>query len=510
MSDGLYLGVDLGTSATKAILVDGNGRVAARSKASHGDTRRAGTGEVDPGPWLRSLTEACRALGPATEQVRAVGTAVHSPVALFLDAAGEPIGPGIGWDHPALPPRCSSAVRMRTAAEAQLVANRPQPATTMALAWPVAAKENPLVAEKCTTLGLVGTWLGRLLTGRVALDPTQASYLGLMALTDGSHRWLPGLAERMGIPLSLLPEVKPSLEVLGRLTGPAAALLGVPAGVPVVVGAADTAAAAYFLGLEENGPPLYTVGTTHVITTCSASPDAFPVALTRSHVLPSRWLTHGAINGGDALAMGARLLGHGRSGDAVARLTADAGRATPDKIVDAPVFIPHVVPERGPLWLERPRTALQGLVPGTESRAAAWGVVEGVVFAARLVMEICVTGNLPPSTPIILTGHFGPSDPFPQIVADAFCRPVDLVEESHLPAMGAAGMAAVASGHPPVSAPAARRVLPRPEWMGVIGRRWRRFAEHWTAVVGRPFPVPVHQPGHDPGGSVAVSASWPQ
>src|SRR3954454_1109887 len=319
--DDLYLGIDLGTSATKAVLVDGAGRVVARSSAAHADSRSAGPGRVDPGPWGRSLTEACAALGPAVAGVTAVCAAVHSPVALFLDSDGVPVGPGIGWEDSQLGGCCASAGAARAPrrpaacpprgarpppAEAALVANRTLPATTMALAWSVAAGADPGLADRCMRLGLVGTWLGQFLTGRAALDPTQASYIGLMASTDGSHRWLADLAERYGIPTALLPEVLPSLSVLGSLTASASTVLGVPAGVPVVVGAADTASAAYLLGIRDGGAPLYTVGTTHVITTCRTTPDPEPIALARSHVVPRQWLSDGATNGGDALALGAR------------------------------------------------------------------------------------------------------------------------------------------------------------------------------------------------------------
>src|SRR3954447_8850361 len=100
--DDLYLGIDLGTSATKAVLVDGAGRVVARSSAAHSDSRTASPGRVDPGPWGRSLAEACAALGPRVAEVTAVCAAVHSPVALFLDSDGVPVGPGIGWEDPQL------------------------------------------------------------------------------------------------------------------------------------------------------------------------------------------------------------------------------------------------------------------------------------------------------------------------------------------------------------------------------------------------------------------------
>src|SRR3954452_5981770 len=122
--DDLYLGIDLGTSATKAVLVDAAGRVVARSSAAHSDSRTAGPGRVDPGPWGRSLAEACAALGPAVARATAVCAAVHSPAALFLDSGGVPVGRGLGWEHPQLAGCAPLAGALRPPAEAALVANR--------------------------------------------------------------------------------------------------------------------------------------------------------------------------------------------------------------------------------------------------------------------------------------------------------------------------------------------------------------------------------------------------
>lgn len=492
MDDRLYLGIDLGTSATKAVLVAPDGRVVMRGSASHPDTRTLGAGRVDPGPWQRSVVEACAALGPARARAVAVGLAMHAPVALFLDADGVPIGPGVGWDHPELAAHCADAARLRTPAEAELVGNRAFPATTMAMAWPVALRERQDLADRCVTFGFVGTWLGQFLTGRPVLDPTQASYVGLMASTDGSPRWLDDLAARLGVPRTLLPEIRSSLSVLGELTEPAGRLLGVPPGIPVAVGGADTAAAAYLLDLDEDGRALYTVGTTHVITTGRRAPEPMPAAISRAHIVPGRWLSHGATNGGDALALAARLLGHGTGGDAVRRMIEAAGTAQRDQVEDAPVFIPHVTAERGPLWLDRPWSAIIGLLPTTGAAAAAWGMTEGVVFASRLVLEIVAAG-LPATDPagrsVLLTGNFGVDGALSQLVADLLARPVDLVAEPHLPAVGAAAIAVATTQGARLPAPPVTRITPRPEWAPTVARRWQRFAHQWSLTVGRPFPV---------------------
>jgi xylulokinase len=479
----MYLGIDLGTSASKAVLVDRAGRVLSRSRAPHTDSRSHSPGRVDVRAWERSVREACHRLD--TTGVTAVGLAVHGPAVVLLDAEGRPLGSGVCWDHPALPELCEQLESRLTDGERALIGNRVSPSTFTALAWRFFVKHEPELAERAHTLGLVGTWLGQLLTGQVGLDPTQAAYTGMFASTDGTWAWLADVAEKAGVPQEVLPPIRPSLSVLGPLLPRAADDLGLPAGVPVVVGAGDTAAAAYMLGVREGGPPLYTVGTTHVITRCTTAADPAPDVIQRAHVLPGHWLWHGAVNGGDALAVAARVLGYGESGDAVRDMVDDAGRATPAQAAKAPVFIPHVSPERGPLWLERPHTALVGLVSATDARSAAWGAVEGVAFTARMILETCAGTS---TTPPVMTGTFGADPVYPQIVADVLGTAVDLVDESHLPAMGAAALAAATVDGVSATVPPARRVSPREGWHQTVHDRWLLFRDTWERLLSRPFP----------------------
>jgi xylulokinase len=183
-------------------------------------------------------------------------------------------------------------------------------------------------------------------------------------------------------------------------------------------------------------------------------------------------------------------------------MTAAAGRARPEDAEDAPVFIPHTAAERGPLWLREAHTALLGMLPHTTAESAAWGITEGVAFASRLVLEMCTEGRLAPHDPVYMAGTFAAGDAYPQVVADALGRPVRLVAESHLPAVGAAAMAAASVDGVALPRPDARLVEPRPEWTATVDRRWRRFARQWSGVVDRPFPVDI--PDADAGSLTAA------
>jgi xylulokinase len=267
--------------------------------------------------------------------------------------------------------------------------------------------------------------------------------------------------------------------VLGTVLPATAATLGLPDGIPVLVGSGDTPAASYALGTQPGGRPLLIMGTTHVVSNALDAPDPRARALQRVDVRAGRWLINGVINGGDALADGAERLGYGRGDVAVEALVGTAFTAAPAQMATAPVFIPHTRPERGPLWFAEPRTALVGAIADPAAPSAARGVVEGVLFADRMIIESCIHTD---QRTLYVSGAFGFEPELPQLLADTLDRDILVIDESHLPAIGAAAMCTeVLAGHV-VSPPKARRVSPRPEWRQTVDMRWRQYRQVWSEV----------------------------
>jgi xylulokinase len=492
-----YLGIDVGTSATKAVILASDGTVVARSRVPHPAARGAGPGRADPSAWRASITAAVRDLAPHTAVVAGVGMDTHCPTALLLDATGEALVAGITWDHPGLAEPTAQLIAALDPAHRRLLGNHLMPATAMGAAHRLLQIIEPQAAAAATTFGLAGTWLGQWLTGERAIDPTQASYTGLMASTDGSCRWLADVVQRLGIPPQQLPPVRPSLSVLGPLMATAAATLGLPTGIPVLVGSGDTPAASYALGTEPGGRPLLIMGTTHVVSNALAAPDPRAKALQRVDVRAGRWLINGVINGGDSLAEGAARLGYGQGDIAVEALVGTAFQARPDQMTDAPVFIPHTRPERGPLWFAEPRTALLGAIPDPATPAAARGVVEGVLFADRMIIESCIGSE---QRTLYVSGAFGYEPELPQLLADALERDILVVDESHLPAIGAAAMCVDVLEDNAVMPPQARLVRPRPEWRNVVAERWQYYRQVWSTVTGSQPPSTLDE---------TIETRWP-
>ncbi|MFT4296137.1 MAG: FGGY family carbohydrate kinase [Micropruina sp.] len=485
---GTYLGLDLGTSATKAIIVSDSGEVVARARATHPESRRGLVGRVDSQAWAQSVHDACRQLGPALAGVAGVGIDTHCPTVIPLGRQGTPAGLGITWDNPQLTRYFRRHGDDRSAAEIAATGNRPSPSTFMAIAHSFLKEEEPETFAAMTTLGLAGTWLGQLLTGTSAIDPTQASYTGVYDTTGDGLDWLPGALEAMQIDPAVLPPLREPISILGTVTPGAAQLLGVPTDLPVAVGCADTPAASYVLGTAPGTQPFLIIGTTHVVNSCLEGPDRRSLALQRRGLRPGEWLINGVTNGGDALATAARCYGFGDAETAVRELIRTAAQVGPAEAEGAPFFVPHVMAERGPFWFDAARSGMTGMNRNTTRGQVARALLEGVIFADRMVLESTIPVG---DEPIYLTGAFGVDQVIPQLLADATRRSFDLVVETDLPSLGAAGICAEAVAGTRLPAPNSTRVLPRDDRSDLDDRRWDGWTGAWSQVTGQAPIAPI-------------------
>lgn len=258
----------------------------------------------------------------------------------------------------------------------------------------------------------------------------------------------------------------------------------------MIVGCADTPAASYALGTAPGTNPFLIMGTTHVVNSCLSAPDLRARALQRRGLRPDEWLINGVTNGGDSLAVAATLLGFGHKESAVREMIRLANKLSPDETDTAPFFIPHVMPERGPFWFEQPCSGLTGMTRSTTRGQLARAVLDGVLFADRMVLEATVP---PGDQAIYLTGAFGEDPVMPKLLADATGRTYDVALEPDLPAISTAAMCAEAVHDVIPSRLSTSRVKPRAKRRARAEQRWLRFREEWSKVTGRD-PLPALPP----------------
>ena len=481
-----FLGLDLGTSATKGVILASDGRVIARARASHPASRAGGVGRADPSAWEESILTVCRQLGPQLGRISGVGLDTHCPTIVPMGSDGHPVTFAVTWDNPALRPYFDHYSPLRSTKAIRSTGNHPSQSTFAAVAYHYLREAEPDAFAHLATLGFASTWLGQQLTGEVAIDPTSASYTGVYN-TIGRHTdWLPRTLAELDIDASVLPPVRASMDVLGQATTDFAELAGIPVGVPVIVGCADTPAASYALSTAPGTNPFLIMGTTHVVNSCLSEPDLRARALQRRGLRAGEWLINGVTNGGDCLAVAATVLGFGGKESAVREIIGLANSLSPDEVETAPFFIPHVMPERGPFWFEQPCSGLTGMTRTTSRAQLARGVVDGVLFADRMVLEATIP---PGDQAIYLTGAFGEDPVLPKLLADATGRVYDVALEPDLPAIGSAAMCAEAVHGVIPNRLSTSRVKPRRKKQDRAEQRWLRFREEWSKVTGRdPLP----------------------
>jgi xylulokinase len=457
------LGIDLGTSQVKALVMAPDGEILGRGRAGYQVVSPGeGLAETDPAEWWRATAVAVReALRAAEVEVAAVGVDGQMHGVVLADAAGNAVRPAILW----LDRRAAAEAAQYRELSAELT--RPlgnQASAGMAgpmLCWLVA--HEPDAMRRARWALQPKDWLRMRLTGRAATDPTDASGTLLFDLARGA--WADGLIQALGLPAEKMPPVKDSAEVAGRPRQQPAGELGLPPGIPVAVGAADTAAALYAAGLgERDGWALLTIGTgaqwmvpesefravenTNLFAAVGAAGRGNRAV---SGGAGSESAVGGGAAGGRAVGGGFYRLApvqnagvaldwvRGVLGVSWQRLYATAGRPWR---ADTPVFLPYLARER---WDPALAGAWEGITLGHDRDDLLRGAIEGVAFLLRKRLDdLRAAGHQPEA---VLLGGGGATHPgWRQLLADVLALPLHPADTSWLSAAGAARVAAAATG----------------------------------------------------------------
>lgn len=431
----MFLGIDLGTGSCKALLLSSDGSIVAEaSEAYPVHAPRPGWAESDPLDWWQAVGRAVRAVvdGQAAE-VWAVGLSGQMHGVVLADASGTPLYPAILWadgrssaELEALR-RLSETQRRRLAnplvvgmaAPSLLWLKHHQPALYQAARWVLQPKD----------------WLRLQLTGEAGSEPSDASGTLLYDLLADAWAW--DVIEALELHPGLFPPLVPSSQTAGYLRPQAALHLGLPPGVPVAAGAADTAAALMGSGLWV-GEAQLTVGTGAQITVLLAEPK---VDLTpRTHLfraaLPGQWYAMAAMqNAGLALEWVRAMLGLSWE-----QAYAEAEEAPPG--CEGLVFLPYLTGERTPHLDPLARGVWAGLGRHHQRGHLMRAALEGVAFSLREGLE-ALGEAIPPHSPLRLAGG-GTGHPFwQQLLADILKRPLTKSMVRSASARGAALLGAM-------------------------------------------------------------------
>lgn len=406
----VVIGLDLGTGGVRAIAVNLQGQIVAQTTQSYPLlTPRSGWTEQRPGDWveasLKALSEVAeqiegqRAIPLRGDRVIALGLSGQMHGMVPLDGAGQVIRPAILWNDQ----RTGAAVAEIEAAvpRSELIQRTSNPAITgfqlPKLVW-LRSKE-PQAYKQVRQILLPKDYLGYVLTGTAVTEPSDASGVGCLSLA--SQQWDPDILAALNISPDLLPNVVKSTAIAGRLKPELAEHTGLPAGLPVVAGGGDNAAAAIGLGISEGNLKRgsLSIGTSGVIFTPCDRPNPAPEG--RVHLFCHADGGYHLL--GVTLAAGGALRWYRDTfapNTAFADLMALAEKSEPG--ARGVLFLPHLAGERSPYLDPDTRGAWVNLSLAHTQGDLIRAVLEGVAFSLRAALE--VIQEISPVDQLLATG----------------------------------------------------------------------------------------------------------
>ena len=375
----MFLGLDLGTSSLKALLVDGAQRVVAGAAVPLTVQRPApGRSEQDPDAWWQALLDAVEALrathGRELAAVQAVGLCGHMHGAVLLDAAGAVLRPCILWDDARATAECAALEQAFPDLHA-VAGNRAMPGfTAPKLLW--VRRHEPDIFRRTAQVLLPKAWLRYRLTGECIEEMSDAS--GTLWLDVGRRDWSDAALAAAGLSRANVPRLAEGSAPAGTLRPDLAARWGMARPPVLAGGAGDNAAGAVGLGAIRPGSAFVSLGTSGVLwaTTGRFVPDPRAAVHAFCHAVPGTWHQMGVtLSAAASLTWWA-----GVTGRTEAALLAEL---PPVRAPSEAVFLPYLSGERTPHNDGAVRGAFAGLSHGTGRAALTQAVLEGVAFSLR-------------------------------------------------------------------------------------------------------------------------------
>lgn len=435
----MYLGIDLGTSGVKAILLSEEGKVI----ASHGEPLQVNRphplwSEQDPASWWRATDAAVLALGQkhSLSNVRAVGLTGQMHGATLLDKQQNILRPAILWNDGRSAQECRE-LEASVPNSRQITGNLMMPGfTAPKLKW--VAKHEPGVFAQIDKVLLPKDYLRWKMSGVFASDMSDVA--GTMWLDVGLRDWSDELLAATGLNRSHMPTLFEGSQITGELLASIAQRWHMPV-VPVVAGGGDNAAGAVGVGLYRSGQAMLSLGTSGVYFAVSDGFLSNPESAVHSfcHALPNTWhLMSVMLSAASCLDWVAKLTGL----SSVAELLKEVESSAP---AEAPLwFLPYLSGERTPHNNPEAKGAFWGLTHEHQRADLCRAVLEGVGFALADGMDVLHATGLKPQG-ITLIGGGARSAYWRQMLADISGQTLEYRTGGDVgPALGAARLAQIA------------------------------------------------------------------
>ena len=447
-----YLGIDVGTGGTRALVMDAEGQVVASASAEHQHfaSPRPGWAEQDPRDWWQAcgtaVRKALQTSGIRAEDIACVGFSGQMHGAVLLDTADEVVRPALIW--------CDQRSEAQSV-ELEKIFGRDRlikltcnpPLTNFTLTKFLWVREiEPQNWARVKHVMLPKDYVRFRLTGERAIDMADAS--GTLLLDVAHRRWSKEVLAKTAIDEKLLPALFESPEVCGKVSATGAEATSLRPGTPVVAGAGDQAAGAVGMGIARVGAVSATIGTSGVVFASTDRPAMDPAGRlhTFCHAIPGRWHVMGVTQAA-GLSLRWYRDNFGQASPAAQKKDGrDPYDVFADEAASAPagsegaIWAPYLMGERTPHLDPNARAALVGLTASHTRAHVIRAILEGVAFSLKDTFTIFEEMNVP-VTAIRLGGGGARSPLWRQIQADVYSHEVEIVAAEEGAAYGAAILA---------------------------------------------------------------------
>lgn len=441
------LGIDVSTTATKAVLIDEAGRVAGIGSSSYGyEVPRPRWSEQDPALWWDGSVEAIRSVlattGVTGDEVAAVGLAGQMHGAVLLDAADAPLRPAILWNDQRTSAECDE-IRERVGARRLIEVTGNDALTGFTapkLLW--VRSHEPETWGRVAHLLLPKDYVRLRLTGDHAVDKADAA--GTLLLDLAGREWSPEVLAALRIDDAVLPRTYEGPDVTGTVTAQASTATGLRPGTAVVAGGGDQAANAVGVGAVAPGTMTLSLGTSGVVFGSTDRPLYEPDGRVHAfcHAVPGRWhMMSVMLSAAGSLRWFRDALAPDLGFDDLVAAAEDAPAGS-----DGLIFLPYLTGERSPHADPLARGAFVGLTVTHDRRHMTRAVLEGVAFGLRDGLDLMVAAGMPAPSQIRASGGGTASSLWRQILADVLQAEIATVGTSEGAAYGAGLLAAVGAG----------------------------------------------------------------
>jgi xylulokinase len=450
------LGIDVSTTATKALLIDEGGSVIAVAATEYPfETPRPLWSEQGAGLFWDGTVKSIRAVlaesGVAAEDIAGVGLTGQMHGMCALDAAGEPVRPCILWNDQRTAGQCAEITRRVGADRVLQLTGNPVLTgfTAPKILW--LAQNEPERYRLVRHILLPKDYARYRLTGEFFTEVSDAS--GTSLFDVGRRCWSDEMLMALSIPKDWMPEVTESPVPSARISPAAAAATGLIAGTPVIGGGGDQAAQAVGTGIIQEGVVSVTVGTSGVVFAQSDVYRVEPEGRLHAfcHAAPGKWHLMGVMLSAagsfrwyrDALGQHEKWQAGQTGQDVYDILTAQAAQAPAGS--EGLLFLPYLTGERTPYPDPHARGAFIGMTVRHDKAHLTRAVLEGVSYGLRDSLELMRALGIV-STQVRVSGGGARSPLWRQILADVFNTEIATVNVTEGAAFGAALLAGVGSG----------------------------------------------------------------